>query len=89
MGKIKKIKAKTLKKKAVSFKLKVVTDSDGNISYSTKKTGKKLRKYIKVSKAGKVTLKKKSKKGTYKILITVAKTQEYKKKSKIAKVLVK
>ena len=54
-----------------------------------KKTAKKLRKYIKVTKSGKVTLKKKAKKGTYKILITASKTSKYKKATKIIKIKVK
>ena len=87
--KIKAYKAKKLKKKSISFKLKAKTSGDGKLIYSTKKTAKKLRKYIKVSKSGKVTLKKKAKKGTYKILITASKTSKYKKATKVVNIKVK
>ncbi len=89
VAKIKSYKAKKLRKKKVSFSLKAKSSGDGKLTYSVKKTSKKIRKYIKVSKSGKVTLKKKAKKGTYKILITAAQTSNYKKATKLVKIKVK
>jgi len=85
VGKIKKYKAKRLKKKSVSFKLKVKFYGNGVVTYNVK--GKA--KYITVNKHGKVTLKKGIKKGVYKICITVSETDTYKKDYKIVKVKVK
>ena len=53
--------------------------------------GNKLRmkKYIKVSKKGVVTLKKKAKKGSYKITITAAAKGNYKKATKTITIKVK
>lgn len=84
--KVKKYKAKNLKRKKVTFSLKAKTSGDGNLSYKVIK-GKK--KYITVSKKGKVTLKKGCKKGTYKIQITAAKTRTFDGASKIVSIKVK
>ena len=61
-------KASSLKKKAKKFSVKVA-----GATYTVK--GKKAKKYIKVSKKGKVTVKKGIKKGTYKIVIKVKATK--------------
>lgn len=58
----------------------------GKITYTVNKGNKK---YISVSKKGKVTLKKGCKKGTYKIKITAAKTNKYDKAVKIITIKVK
>ena len=50
---------------------------------------KKAKKCMIVTKSGKVTLKKKAKKGTYKIRITAAKTSKYQKAVKYVTVKVK
>jgi flagellar hook assembly protein FlgD len=50
---------------------------------------KKAKKCMTVTKSGKVTLKKKAKKGTYKIRITAAKTSKYQKAVKYVTVKVK
>ena len=79
-------KATKLKKKKYSYKLKATS--------KTKKTykvlgGKYAKKHIKVSKGGKVTVAKGTKKGTYKIRVTSRATTNYKKATKIVKVVVK
>ncbi len=79
------IKYSKLKKKAVSYSI-IKKSGGGKVTYKVTK-GKK--KYIKVSKKGKVTLKKGTKKGTYKIKITVAKKGKYKKTTKTIKIVVK
>ena len=78
-------KKKALKKVKKTFKI-------GAKSKTKKKyavVGKKAKKYIKVSKAGKVTVKKKAPKGTYKIKVTSVGTANYKKTTKTVKVVVK
>ena len=52
-------------------------------------TGKKAKKYIKVSKKGKVTVKKGIKKGTYKIVIKVKATKNTKAGKKVVKIVIK
>ncbi len=59
--------AKTLKKKAATFKLKATVSSKAKATFSKVKGNKK----ITVSKAGKVTVKKNLKKGTYKVTVKV------------------
>ena len=51
--------------------------------------GKKAKKYIKVSKKGKVTVKKGIKKGTYKIVIKVKATKNTKAGKKVVKIVIK
>lgn len=77
---------KKLKKKKASFSLKAKTTGDGKLTYKVTK-GKA--KYITVSKSGKVTLKKKCKKGTYKITITAKATSKYRKSTKVVTIKVK
>lgn len=78
-SKVKKYKSKKLKKSKVTFKLNAKTTGDSKLKYSVAKTSKKLKKYISVSKKGKVTLKKGAKKGKYKVNITAPETNKYKK----------
>lgn len=84
--KIKQYKAKNLKKKKTVFSLKAKTTGDGKLTYKVTKGSKK---YISVSKSGKVTLRKGCKKGTYKITITACKTKKYKKATKVVIIKVK
>lgn len=84
-AKIKKYKAKKLKRKKITFLLKASASGKGKLTYKVTK-GK--RKYIVVTKRGKVTLKKGCKKGVYKIMITAAKNNKYAKASKIIKIRV-
>lgn len=85
-GKIKVYKAKKIKNKSLSFRLKVKTTGDGIIIY---KIQKRNAKYITVNKSGKVTLKKGIKKGKYKIRVIAKETSTYKKAVKILMVKVK
>lgn len=71
------VKASSLKKKAKTINLGVKTPVKTKITY-TVKVKKALKKYITVSKKGKVTLKKGAKKGTYKIVINVKGTTSFK-----------
>jgi hypothetical protein len=75
--KSKKIKASTIKKKAKKFKVKYSKTGNGKVTFKKVSGSKKL----KVSKAGKITIKKGTKKGTYKIKVkaTIAATSTYKK----------
>ncbi|MCR5691626.1 MAG: hypothetical protein K6G62_05350 [Eubacterium sp.] len=87
--KVKTYKVKSLKKKKLKIKLKAKTSGDGKLTYSVKKTAKKLRKYIKVSKKGVITIKKKAKKGTYKVLIKASATSKYAAAKKLIKIKIK
>jgi len=87
--KVKTYKVKSLKKKKLKIKLKAKTSGDGKLTYSVKKTAKKLRKYIKVSKKGVITIKKKAKKGTYKVLIKASATEKYAAAKKLIKIKIK
>ncbi|MBQ9014530.1 MAG: FMN-binding protein [Firmicutes bacterium] len=74
-------KAKALKKKAKSFKLTSavkVTGAKGKVTYTVKPANAKSKKALKY-KNGKITVKKKTKKGTYKVKVTVnaAATDKY------------
>ena len=75
-------KAYSLKKKAKKFSVKVA-----GATYTVK--GKKAKKYIKVSKKGKVTVKKGIKKGTYKIVIKVKATKNTEAGKKVVKIVIK
>ncbi len=68
-----KVKYKKVKKKNVKIKLKVKSTGKGKIKY------KRVSKKLKVSKKGKVTIKKGTKKGTYKIKVKAKGTKNYKK----------
>ncbi|MCR5624150.1 MAG: hypothetical protein K6G11_02790 [Lachnospiraceae bacterium] len=79
------VKEKKLQKKAVSYS--IIKESDGGkVTYKVKSGNKKS---VKVSKKGKVTVKKGTKKGMIKLKVTVAKKGDYKKTSKVIKVKVK
>ena len=85
------IKKKNIKR-SKSLKLGVKIKSKGKhgrVSYKIVKYPKGGRKYIKVSKSGKVTLKKGIRKGTYKIRITAAGTSSLKKTTKTVTIKVK
>ena len=81
-------KAKTYKASTIkTFNLKTKAISK-KVTY--KVTGKKsAKKYIKVSKKGKVTIKKGIKKGTYKIVIKAKATKNHKKGKKVVKITIK
>ena len=83
------LKVKNLKKKAASYKAVKVSGNKGKVSYSAKATGKS-KKALKF-KNGKITVKKGTKKGTYKMTVTVkaAATDDYKAASKKVTVSVK
>ncbi len=83
----KKIKYAKIKKKAQTVKIKI-TGSKGKISYSNV-SASKLKKYVKISKKGralKLKFKKKAKKGTYKIRVTVSAKGNYKKTKTVIKI---
>ncbi len=86
--KIKPYKAKLLKKNKVIFQLGAKSSGKGKLTYNNT-TAKNLKKYISVSKKGKVTLKKGAKKGKYKITIVAAKTGEYEEAKKVVSIKVK
>ena len=86
--KIKSYKAKLLKKNKITFQLGAISSGKGKLIYKNT-TAKNLKKYICVSKKGKVKLKKGAKKGTYKITIAAAKTGEYKETKKVVSIKVK
>ncbi len=79
-------KAKALKKKAATYKAVTVSKPQGTVKYTVTKKNSKL----KFSK-GKITVKKKTKKGTYKISVkvTAAGNANYKEGSKTVTVTVK
>lgn len=81
------LKFLTLKKKSQSFSISA--KAKGRTTYAVTKYPKSGRKYITVSKSGKVTLKKKAKKGTYVITVTAAATSKYKKATKKIQIKVK
>lgn len=78
----KRYKVSTLKKAKKSFALGA--KAQGKVSYTLSKKAKKAG--IKVSKAGKVTVKKGTKRGTYKITVRAAGTANYKAASKVVTV---
>ena len=86
------LKYKTLKKKKQTYSV-IKSSGTGKVTavYMSKgKISKKIcQKCISVSKNGKITVKKGTKKGTYKIKIIVAKNTKYKKASKIVYIKVK
>lgn len=88
-AKIRTIKASKLKKKSIKLKLKAKTDGNGNLTYKVTAYPKKMKKFIKVTTKGVVTLKKKAKKGKYKVTITAAENGDYKKTTKVVTIKVK
>ena len=67
-----KVKYKKVKKKKVKIKIKVKSTGTGKIKY------KRVSKKLKVSKKGKVTIKKGTKKGTYKVKVKALANGNYK-----------
>lgn len=67
-----KVKYKKVKKKSVKIKLKVKATGKGKIKY------KRVSKKLKVSKKGKVTIRKGTKKGTYKVKVKAKGNKNYK-----------
>ena len=66
------IKASKLKKKAQTVKSIIVKSAQGTVSYKITGGNKKSKKALKInSKTGKITVKKKAKKGAYKVKVTV------------------
>lgn len=80
---------KKLKKKSQTIYLKCKTNSIGTLTYKVSSTPKKGKKYIKVSTSGKVTLKKKAPKGTYKIKVSVQENTAFTKAEKTVSIKVK
>ena len=78
-----KIKASAIKKKAKTFTIKV-TKAQGKVTYKSSAS-----KYIKVARNGKVTIRKRTPKGKYKITVTAAGKGIYGKKSKVITIIVK
>ena len=78
-----KIKASAIKKKAKTFTIKV-TKAQGKVTYKSSAA-----KYIKVAKNGKVTIRKRTPKGKYKITVTAAGKGIYGKKSKVITITIK
>lgn len=90
VAKIKTFKAKNLKKKKVTFSLKAKTNGSVKLKYAVYSCSpSKNTKYIKVSKNGKVTIKKGAKKGKYRIIIIAKETSKYMYASKVVKITVK
>ena len=77
----KKLSYKKLSKKALSFKLTATAGEKARVSYKRASVTKKAKKYITVTSAGKVKVKKGLKKGTYtlKVKATSKATADYKK----------
>ena len=88
VAKTKKIKAKKLKKKAVTVKAIIVKNAKGKVTYRKLSGSKKLKLNI---KNGKIIVKKKTKKGAYKIKVRVMATGSayYKAGSKTVTVKIK
>ncbi len=64
------LKVRTLKKKAYTYRAVRVTKAKGTVSYSAKYANTKAKKALKFAK-GKLTVKKGTKKGKYKVTVTV------------------
>ena len=80
-------KAKSLAKKKATYS--IGAKAKGKLIYKVTSYPTNAKKYISVSKKGKVTMKKGAPKGTYKIQITAAATARYKKATKTVKIVVK
>ena len=76
--------AAALKKKAQSFSIGAKASGKGKLSYKSSS-----KKYVTVSSGGKVTIKKGTPKGTYKITVTAAGNTNYKAASKVIKIIVR
>lgn len=80
---VKTYKASSLKKSSKTFRLKVTRKANAKVTYSAPS------RKITVSKTGKVTVKKGTKKGTYKVYVKTKATKNYKASTKIIKIRVK
>lgn len=88
-----KVKKASFKKAAINKKAKTTTiavtpKKDAKITYKNTSSAK-LKKYIKVDKKGKVTIKKNAPVGTYKIKVTVAEGKNYNQTMQTVKIFVK
>ena len=86
-GKTVTVKLSKVRKKAQTVKASkafTVKKARGKVAYKVAKWGKSAKKYVRVSKAGKVTVRKGAKKGTYavKVKVTAAGDANHKAKSK-------
>lgn len=81
-------KASSLKKKSRTIIIGAKRKSKGKVTYSVS-AKKSLKKYISVSKSGKVTLKRNAKKGTYTVTVKVAGSSNYKSATKKITIKVK
>ena len=91
-AKTKNLKVKKLKKKAVTYKPITVKNAKGKVTYKVVSGNKKSKKALKLNKkTGKITVTKKTKKGTYsiKVKVTAAGNSTYKAASKTVTVKVK
>ena len=87
-----KVKAKTLKKKAQTVTPITVKKAQGTVSYKVAKASAKAKKALKLNaKTGKITINKKTKKGTYtmKVKVTAAGNKKYKAGSQTVTVTVR
>lgn len=87
-----KVSSKTIKSKQIAKKNYAFTigaKGKGKLTYKVTSTPKNGTKYISVNKNGKVTVKKKAPKGTYKITVTAAGNATYAKATKTITVKVK
>ncbi len=83
------LKASALKKGAKTFQIGASISTKQTLTYQVTKTPSKGKKYITVSKSGKVTVKKNAPKGTYKIRVTAKASGSNAKVTKTVTVLVK
>ena len=81
--------AKKGQKKNQTIKLNVTTNSKGKVSYKVACKSAKLKKCVKVSKKGVITIKKKAPKGSFKVTVTVAANGTMKSISKTITIKVK
>lgn len=68
---------KNIKKKGVTINLKCSTNSSAKLNYKVTSTPKKGTRYIKVSRSGKVTIKKKAPRGKYVVTVSVKGNDRY------------
>lgn len=83
------VAATKIKRKSQSISLKCKTNSTSKLTYKVVKTPKKGKSYITVSTTGKVIIKKKAPKGTYKIKVYVPENASYTKAEKTVSIRVK
>ena len=73
----------------LKIKLNAKSNGNGKLKYKVSKYPKGTKKFITISKKGIITLKKKAKKGIYKITITAAEIGEFKRTTKVVSINVK